>query len=100
MTLEERNDAYTARRILRAKPGGRTHRKLLAGASYRVLRMVDIMPPLLASECIAAAEEKAAKVVRLVGAEILMDFRWNFPPSEVLRIADILELTPDMEVKP
>jgi hypothetical protein len=59
VTLEDRNDAYLARRILRAQPGGRTHRKLLAHASPRVLRMVDVLPPLLAVHCIARAEELA-----------------------------------------
>lgn len=57
------DDTYTARRILRAAPGGRTHRRLIAEASPRVLRLVEVLPPLLEQYCIARAEEMALAIV-------------------------------------
>ena len=59
LTLQERDEAYHAQRIIRAKPGGATHKKLLNSATPRILRLVEIMPAFVAVECIAVAEQRA-----------------------------------------
>ena len=64
LTLQERDEAYHARRILRAQPGGATHRRLIKTATPRVMRLVELLPPLLATECIAEAERKAIMQLR------------------------------------
>jgi hypothetical protein len=64
-TPGEIDDVYTARRILRAKPGGATHKRLLHEATPRVLAMVEALPPLLDRFCIAFAERRAIETARV-----------------------------------
>lgn len=61
--LSDRDAIYLARRIVRAAPGGATHKRLLRDATPRVLRLVDVLPDLLAAHCIAEAERLALLAV-------------------------------------
>lgn len=63
-TLDERNQAYLARRIVRAVPNGATHRKLMKMATPRVLAMIEILPALLTGNCVAQAEALAIEATR------------------------------------
>lgn len=63
-----REAAYAARRILRANCPKTTRRKIArhASADYMaaVDKLCDILPPLLATECVAAAEAKAIEIYK------------------------------------
>lgn len=60
---EHRNDCYHARRIIRAKPGGSTHKRLWRTATPRIARLVDILPDLYKLHCIAEAERVAGDIL-------------------------------------
>jgi hypothetical protein len=64
LTLQERNEAWHAYRIIRAKPGGATHKRLLKTATPRIMALVTLLPPYLATECHAAAERLAIMELR------------------------------------
>lgn len=61
MTPTERNACYNARRIIRAKNPAAFARKLRLDQDAFTMRLVETLPALLKTECIAAAEAKAVE---------------------------------------
>jgi hypothetical protein len=64
LTLQERADVWHAYRIIRAKPGGATHKRLIKTATPRVMTLVTLLPRHLATECHAEAERRAIMELR------------------------------------
>jgi hypothetical protein len=67
MNPTERDEAYHARKIIRANRTGATYKRLMRTATSRVLRLVEILPPLLSLHCIAQAETLAIETLNNEG---------------------------------
>lgn len=63
-TPAERQACYNARRVLRASDPVKFARKHGFDRDPLVIRVVEVLPPLLDVECIAVAENKALEAVK------------------------------------
>lgn len=63
MCIEERSACYNARRVIRAKDPAKFARQKGFDQDALTMRLVALLPPLLAVECIAAAEAKALETI-------------------------------------
>lgn len=59
MTPIERNACYNARRVIRASDPVKFAKKHGFDRDLLIMKLVDVLPELLKTECIATAEKKA-----------------------------------------
>jgi|GEM_PF-6000942 len=69
MTPNERSACYNARRIIRAQDPVKFAKKHRFDQDDLTMRLVSVLPALLAAECVAKAEELAVKQLAVISPE-------------------------------